>query len=774
MHESNIRKITNIVLIWIGIAFLANGLQKMSDSGYTPPEMVLGWLTGMLWIVFGYAIALMWCSFMISTLISQKISGSVRFSGAKMFSMSLVLIFAAISASVGTYLTWKHPYRLGPCGCQPNEWGPLCKECQCGLHGVCHDGEYGSGRCACDFGFAGDRCDRCDERHKPEPNGILPACDTCKTGYIGEKCNLCDVGYSGEDCSLCDHGWRPWQHSSQLFPQTIAEDGRHLCDECLPNYWGYYCKACPWGNDVPHVILTENNPLIKGTRVADSSLKGGHIRSMQLKDGETWKSSYNYNPTDPRVLQHTKIQIKYDHTNVVSDWILLEDIHGVQCNNRGTCEDDATHQQKNPTWQDTCTFTEYQQCTTNSDCTVSGNCKGTCVGDFSVNSIWEAKMGGALCSTNEDCIDTTIINEKNEIYTGGRCVDRGCCDESHHGSGLCECLPRFFGPEQQNTDKQHYEMSPSCDFCPGYDWITQNPIFCSGGKGTCSASYDRSGNYLQMRCTCGKTELINPETGIVDMDKIVAWSGDLCECGDFNEDGQCDLCSSGHWGTTCQTCPGGPGAKSCGGLGRGECSQGIHGDGSCSCALDRASSWMLAPYVKRYASETVGVDSNGQNHTCSECAPNFFGEFCLRCADTDMIKPTEIEDIFQPGGSYVFGQGQSSLEPKPVCHRGFCTLACGGGGWCNWGKGGDGTCTCWSNQPGESHTWNPLDNVCIGTDTTNQQCPAYGYCSGLSTDRNSATMCDENQVCGSGTCYPWTQIDWTNSNSLITCVKKGN
>ena len=85
-----------------------------------------------------------------------------------------------------------------------------------------------------------------------------------------------------------------------------------------------------------------------------------------------------------------------------------------------------------------------------------------------------------------------------------------------------------------------------------------------------------------------------------------------------------------------------------------------------------------------------------------------------------MIKPSELDHIFQPPGSYLFGGDptwvqQSSLAPTTVCHRGTCTLACNGGGWCNWGRGGDGRCTCWSNTWQNSYTWNPLDNVCIGT-----------------------------------------------------------
>jgi len=817
MHESNIRKICNLVLVWLGITLLANGIQKMSDSGYTPPEIVSGWLTGMLWILVGYSIALVWISFVVSILVVQKVTGASRFSGAKMFSISLVLIFAAIAASVGTWMTWKYPYRLGPCDCKPNEWGVSCKPCQCGNHGVCDDGQYGSGRCACDFGFTGDRCDRCDERHKPEPVASEAACDICKTGYTGEKCDECDVGYKGEECDECDDGWHPWQHSSELFPQSIAADERHICDECIPNHWGYYCKACPWGNDVPHILLTENNPLVAGTRVADSFSKGGQVYKMEIKLDQEWQESFDYDPNDQNVLKNTRIKIKYDDSIILSDWMLLGDIRGVQCNNRGVCEDDVQHQLENPNWDQTCTWTEYEECTTDSDCKISENCKGTCTGiDLPINSIWEAKMAGNLCSTDEDCIDETIfINEKNETYLGGRCVTRACCAESYHGSGLCECEQKFFGEIQDNGVKEHYELSPSCDFCPGYDWITQNPTtICSGGKGTCSASYGRSGDYLQMRCTCGEEVWIDRETGIVDPTKIIAWSGNLCECGDYTEDSKCDLCASGHWGPNCQICPGGPGLKSCGGLGRGECSQGVDGDGSCNCALDRASSWMLAPYVKRYPTEPVGVNSEGLNHTCSECAPNFFGEFCLRCDDTDMIKPSELDDIFQPGNSYVFGQGQSSVEPMPVCHRGFCTLACGGGGWCNWGRGGDGTCTCWSNVRQNSHTWNPLDNTCIGNDRTKEQCPSYGYCSENSqTGRRSATMCgletwtgddkdmtsegldwspfddwsgtdpgkqsstEYNLECSSlnkGVCYKWMPIDWRPSNSLITCVKEGN
>ena len=856
MHGDNIFKIINLAIAWLGITLFMSGFQKMNDSGYTPPEFPSGWVMGMGWIIAGSTIAITWLSFMISDALHQKFNDTPRFSTTKLVAISFVLIFSAIGASVGTYLTWKHPLRLGPCDCSTDQWGPSCEPCLC-QYGVCDSGQYGSGRCACDFGFAGDYCDKCDERHKPEPNspqvldGTELACDMCKTGYSGPeliegrpKCDECDIGYTGEECDICDDGWQPWYHSSDLFPLTIAEDDRHLCDECRPNHWGYYCLSCPWGNDVPHITLSKNNPIEYGTRVADSTKKAGAIVDMMVykfpdvewtkestRDPNNlpkreWIQTFDYNIDDRKVLENTKVKMKYDLTNKVSDWILFGDLQGVQCNNRGICMDDARWQALNPDWDKQCSFGgSFQECSTDKDCTVSENCKGVCqgidpIGDGEVGmAIWEVTVAGKICSNDDDCFQPQTIFDpvtQTDIfiqnYKGGLCVQRGCCQESWHGNGECDCEPNFFGELQDNGFKELYELSPACDFCPGYDWLTENPVTpCSGGKGTCSASYSRTGEYASMRCTCGEQVYISPD-GIVDPDKIIAWSGDLCECGDWDDDTKCDTCSAGHWGEDCEICPGGA-FSPCGGLGKGECNSGRYGDGTCNCKLSPESSWMLAPYIKRYESEKVGFDITFSNYTCSECAPNFFGDSCLRCDDTSMIKPSELDDIFQPVGSYLFGEGQSSTTPQPICHRGFCTLACGGGGWCNWGRGGDGKCTCWSNMRLNSNTWNPLDNVCIGNDQSKESCPAYGYCSEGETGRRTATMCGTETWIGGnkdmndkgldwspwddwdgtdpgtessqkydfecanktkGECYKWRPIDWRPSNSLITCVKDGN
>ena len=128
-------------------------------------------------------------------------------------------------------------------------------------------------------------------------SGESLACDQCKTGYIGEdiiqnrpKCDQCDIGYAGEECDICDEGWMPWQYTSELFPLSITkDDNRHICDECRPNHWGYYCRACPWGNDVPHITLEKNNPIIDGTRVLERmSGKAGAVVDMQVYKNKQW------------------------------------------------------------------------------------------------------------------------------------------------------------------------------------------------------------------------------------------------------------------------------------------------------------------------------------------------------------------------------------------------------------------------------------------------------------------------------------------------------
>lgn len=770
----------------------------MMGSGYVAPKTPVGWISGMLWIIAGAALGVCWFSYICAHIVDQTINNKPRWSTSKILTAGLPLLGAACLGVVGTYVTWQHPYLLGPCDCASEEWGPTCEPCLCGDHGVCDAGAYGSGQCICDFNWAGPNCDQCGARWKGED------CDICKTGYDGApRCKECARGYDGEDCDVCAGGWQPWQHASELFPNTISEDDhRHLCDECNTNHWGYECKKCPMGNDVPLKTLDRNHPILKGTRATDTFGNVGSITDMQIHAAGVWSDSFVYNKDDPEILKHARIKLNYDHDRTTSNWILLGELRGVQCNNRGVCNDDAKHQIDHPEWHKTCTPT-YETCTSNADCTVSENCKGTCQGtELPIPTMWVIELPeGKLCSSDEDCIDRNIhLDASNATYEAGRCVARVCCQETYHGDGDCQCEQGFFGRKDPDMPFEHDKVSPACDFCPGYDWTSEEPSsICSGGKGTCTPGYSRDGDYLKMRCTCGNTEYIDPVTQIVDKNRIIRWYGDLCQCGDWNEDLECDTCASGYWGSECQQCPGGFGLRACSGHGRCHGSGSNGGTGQCDCDTKEYTSWMLAPYVKRYPSEKIGYDDRGQDLTCSECAPNFWGQECLRCDETAQIKQSELKHIFQPGGSFSLGPAMSSAEPHPVCHPDkpwICTLACGRGGWCNWGRTGDGSCLCWSNKPLNSGTWNPLDNVCIGNGRYNgtlqdykgygEQCPSYGYCSLGNTNRETTDLCGAgswtlasseqyNVECADdnmGECFPWQKMDFTVRNWGFSCTPK--
>eukprot|EP00668_Euglena_longa_P033208 GGOE01042743.1.p1 GENE.GGOE01042743.1~~GGOE01042743.1.p1 ORF type:complete len:469 (-),score=60.04 GGOE01042743.1:100-1506(-) len=64
----------------------------------------------------------------------------------------------------------------------------------CGGHGYCHDGVKGSGKCSCDDGFAGPRCQFSD-RNTCNDNGEATNTGECK----------CNRGYTGEACQYNDY-----------------------------------------------------------------------------------------------------------------------------------------------------------------------------------------------------------------------------------------------------------------------------------------------------------------------------------------------------------------------------------------------------------------------------------------------------------------------------------------------------------------------------------------------------------------------------------------
>lgn len=211
-------------------------------------------------------------------------------------------------------------------------------------------------------------------------------------------------------------------------------------------------------------------------------------------------------------------------------------------------------------------------CTDKYDCD-SFNCKGSCVlGDTTT---------GDICEFDSDC-------------TVGTCQFKQCCLEARHGNGHCDCgAVGYFGEY--------------CEPCPGFDLVYSQTI-CNG-HGSCTTEYAGDA-YVGLRCACAG-----------EMDGSV-WSGDTCACKKASlDDENCTLCAGGAYGPTCEACPGGSGISQCNM--HGKCSDGIVGDGTCSCDID----------------VTPGGLGAFKGEACEAClSDDFYGENCRTCPNLQVVQ----------------------------------------------------------------------------------------------------------------------------------------
>ena len=144
MYGVNTFKILSLFSIFTGLGLLMSGTQTMYKSGYRPPETPSGWILGIFWIGLGGVIAWTWSLYMFSALYIQKCNHRKRWPLVQVFSSFTFLAAALSFALFGVWITWKYPYKLGPCDCTEAQWGPQCAPCTCDLsHGVCDWGVCG-------------------------------------------------------------------------------------------------------------------------------------------------------------------------------------------------------------------------------------------------------------------------------------------------------------------------------------------------------------------------------------------------------------------------------------------------------------------------------------------------------------------------------------------------------------------------------------------------------------------------------------------------------
>jgi len=165
-------------------------------------------------------------------------------------------------------------------------FGDPCRFETCSEHGLCTPGDDDGPRCACEVGYAGTDCSRCDAgfhtdskgRCAPDrtcaeqtlnPCGDYGSCKDetgviechCDPGYEGPRCTLCKVGYGrgkGGECLALVLGGGTGDSGGQGGPEpseTCGPDscsGHGDCDDsngkvtcaCDRGYAGASCASC--------------------------------------------------------------------------------------------------------------------------------------------------------------------------------------------------------------------------------------------------------------------------------------------------------------------------------------------------------------------------------------------------------------------------------------------------------------------------------------------------------------------------------------------------
>lgn len=128
----------------------------------------------------------------------------------------------------------------------------VCGTNTCNGHGDCDDSS-GAPVCTCEEGYAGDRCDTCDDGYHLD--GDLCVSDTCPpdacSGHgecsvvAGEAVCTCDEGYEGDVCDECAEGFE--ENRITGLCEVPCDEGRSWIrcgDECVRGDTAENCGGC--------------------------------------------------------------------------------------------------------------------------------------------------------------------------------------------------------------------------------------------------------------------------------------------------------------------------------------------------------------------------------------------------------------------------------------------------------------------------------------------------------------------------------------------------
>ena len=613
----------------------------------------------------------------------------------------------------------------GFCGsCSGNYSGILCDPCPgtlegltCGLHGTCNDTVAGDGMCTCDSHHWDPLtgCFACDE------NYYGPAClGACPGGARCSGHGVCDNGLGGSGACSCDAAW-----------------GGASCDSMCGGGVGNTC----FGHGTCDVTVGACRCFFDGTdghwaEPSCSSCAVGWtgskcVASCAVASDGLECSGHGY--CGERGCVCSGGFCSFDCSRTTTECSLAVCLTDTTWGNEQTCGngicgcDCPKHENKICSSQGVCDAGEYG--TGMCNCYVGRSGKA-CEYDCSSCSIEGGvcdELGVCYCNTGyagPNC-DRACPGAKNGVPCGGSA--RGSCSGGEQGTGLCTCLLGYAGTEcltqcaggADNPCSGHGTCSdvdgtctcttsrwdgywggttcdtclspfllPTCnETCPGY--IPSSSVTCSG-HGICNSN--------TRRCVC-------------QVEKTGSWFGV-----------QCDECSPGFFGASCDLeCPGGA-CNPCNG--HGICNDGILGDGSCSC-------------------ERSAINGNWGGAMCDQCVHNFYGATCKNACPglftqegickgrgycTDGRTGTG-ECICQVPGEKWTGSECNLCQAGyygPHCDKGCPStnaFICSGHGSCADGTGGFGNCSCTTGWVDSS-----CSSACPGLGTVEGICHQHGDC----------------------------------------------
>eukprot|EP01012_Entosiphon_sulcatum_P030297 TRINITY_DN3729_c0_g1_i6.p1 TRINITY_DN3729_c0_g1~~TRINITY_DN3729_c0_g1_i6.p1 ORF type:complete len:6116 (-),score=439.75 TRINITY_DN3729_c0_g1_i6:64-18258(-) len=641
----------------------------------------------------------------------------------------------------------------GTCACTPGWATSNCSvECPkspagtyCSGHGTCSDGATGNGLCTCttEAGFGmwtGTRCSLCISGYYGAncssicPGGVKDQCSghgSCSNGTSGTGKCACDFGYTGNDCSLTCPGFSSVTNSVCNSHGTCLTDGTCLCaTSSTYGFWsGDQCQDCLLG--FSGRSCDKACPLHPTTQMpcsgAGTCVDG---KCIACKDG-TCGTACEKQGSD------------------CAGFTCADGFFGPNCNKtcpggsgsaacsgKGTCDD-------GPTGSGTCTCSTGYAGTScqilcpggaSNPCSLRGTCNAT-----SGSCICESGFAGNACSISCPSV------------LGLVCAGNGVCSDGSTGNGSCTCKSGYGGI---SCEKQ----------CPG-------GATCNG-HGTC----DSNGT-----CQCVGSTSVGFWSGSDCLSCVQTYYGSDCRsrCRNGVTVGTACVCSSGWAGLACsRECPGGSG-NICNK--HGSCFDGNAGNASCSCEIGYVSNDCSIPCqpspsnpcnshgtclsdgtCKCYSDSNTGYWTG---KTCSVCQTDWYGSHCdlacpkfngLTCGAHGTCDSVSVTCQCFQNSTNGFWDGKDcsvcsefyyGTSCQNVCPGGDCN-PCNGHGICSDGLTGTGKCTCQSTSVVGFWTGDACDQCLPGY---------FGFQCSKQCPGGSATPCFGKGTCvdgrfGSGQC----------------------